>query len=287
MPYSMDKAVYQYPSLGPSNVVVECMPAVTDPSVVKLHPMLRRLVDAVAPLRPKLTFIIIPNDRTLTHDSPAGVVHVFGGVEYLGYLTTGYSNHGTAIVFGNAGLADKRTGGGYPHTTDEAKAKRMFLAAYRPTPPSEVAAKLAGKSRAVCGEMRNERFATAQQHRSTFDLSMAKLFNSGSVSAELTAALVGAGISSNVISGRVEALNRYHEVLALLDAPTVCVMPVDGGYHVYDYNRQALDYYISDELPEALRAPVGLLKMVDVGTVIPNVGVRTHTNALYVALFNS
>lgn len=84
------------------------------------------------------------------------------------------------------------------------------------------------------------------------------------------------------------SLHSTYEGLVQLDTKinshqAVIIVVVQDGY-VMRYN-DTVSSYTSDQLPEDLRAPLGMLKLVDSGTVIDNVGCRVDNN-VYAIVYN-
>lgn len=266
---------------GLPNIVYFAKDRGDPPEQVGMPSMLRDVVFAVAKAKPRWTLYII-NDtgRSIT---------VCQDKEWLGHFHyTSYGRVGVPnIVMNSHALDAKLTRGADTKTGDTKKATSLILKNFAPIPVLKQVQVRANRLKELTDRHKwdADRKTASPLHSVAETVRRALRENNE----ELVTTLLRLGIPQHTLEPLPDLLTAKHEADRLSNQihnklGTHIFVEPDGVYLTVRYDKpegQQAMRHNSMTLPEHLRGPLGMLKLVDNNTVIDGIGARLDENTFF------
>ena len=254
----------------------------------KVHPFMAPLIAELSRKQPTWTFVT-PIERNYRERSADGLVYFYARFavcvddEEIGWIDyeTNWRDSSKSYEFNSRQLNRKRSRGNSTKTKDLKKAAKIITASFSEMSHSEHIYAAASAVRTTTAQLKSRR----HYHYNGLE--------SGS-RAEVTQFLRAnwANFLASVPAGRREELStlleKYDEldgtinISAKMSKHGAFVKLLGDKYIVQDAGGDDVHVFKNDTLPNALRGSIGALKLVNVDTLIPDIGVRSADNSFFV-----
>jgi hypothetical protein len=283
---TIDKTVYDYTPYRAPNIVHETaiLNAVKLPAGITPYEIIAPLLDRLAKYHPEWTFVsslvVIQNDGSHRVSS----YRVYENKEYLGYFATASRNYSKVILLDGPRISKVVDRGKGKRTGDIKKAVKIAEEYFRPTTSDEHLKSL----RILTSSIINEKQAAARGRFQTefhplsdavttyvlenWDTTKAALRDKG--------LYVDDAVNFQELYEKTQAMDRL--AAAKNQAHGVNVWVSNGDYHVINFSAKNRTVYQSDTLPVGMKGKLGMLKMLNVGDVLPDVGARITETGFFV-----
>jgi hypothetical protein len=284
-----DIILNNYIELGAPNVLKEEKKAEATGDKYRLNPFLARLILPLARRNPQWLFIHSHDKRTpLDSDGVRDVTHfiVYEGGEELGWIRRG-TRWGSGIneqvfEFDNSRLRSKRQRGGSTMTKDRARAIRTIENTFYAKTNEEWVAiarnVVATKTNQISASAGVEVMRTKSRlGEPLWDYALGRW---DTVGPEICASEAEAA----KVPEQVETVRQTGEIHDKWTNSKVWVVVLRGSRYLVEHqaNREVVQVMESDELPDRLRLGIGMLKLQEVGEMIPGIGVRAADDVFMV-----
>lgn len=282
---TIDKEKYDYtPYRGP-NVVHKTEKTIAEklPLGLAPDPILAPVVDRLVKYHPEWTFVSIRGyTKSTASQTLAYCYMVYQGTEYLGHISCRYrGNKLTVRLEGPRVSADTVRGRG-KETSDTNKAIKLAEKYFCARTLRETMADAAMAASAAANDfygVRQRAFSTAVGKLTPAMLSYV-LDNLPSFSAHAAKL----GVENETLDGLQKIVIEREEGLKLRNSAGFLVMTQDGRY-ILQAAAKGITSGEADtvsELPVEMRRKLGLLKLMDPGVVLPDVGIRLAQNKFFI-----
>lgn len=250
-----------------------------------MHPMLDDLMDALAVKRPAWTYVAYGYGTHMTGDRyRMDYIRICENGQQLGTVEREYFNRGDSYAIDNFRMRGKRERGRATHTKDLKKAVKHILDNFYSLTPAELvsaarstaASKLsdivgrAERKYTECAvKLREDMIAFAFEHWDEFckqRIEMSKV---------------------PYRDGLPEAKQKRDEVMVFQSSwnarSALLVVTTDRTYYLTSPGLEERQDLAPDEVPAYVRSAIGMLKLIEPGQYIPDVGIRAADNTFFVS----
>lgn len=286
----MDKTKYEYhPVDGRPNVLVEYpigqVPAVTDPgNVIIAYTCVKQVAEALILKKPNWTFVL--SGINYGPPSRAMRVEVYEGGERLGYFIRGYARGGgVGVDIHSRSIAAERQRSNSTCTTDVKRAVKIIEKHFKRKDLTTLLREQVDNSYGVVAAKSGAIFSRAN---SLWNAIGAKALDVAIDHWDyLTPHFLAAGIDADKVREYPEARTRQKHASNINGA----AVGGSGWFvtirdDVYYFTRRPMDpasikMYTTETLPASYRVDIGMLKLVDDGTLVPEVGVKVNATSFF------
>lgn len=250
-----------------------------------MHPMLDDLMDALAAKRPSWTYVAYGYGTQVYGGSyRVDRIHICENGQTLGTVEREWFNRGDCYAIDNHRLRGKRGRGRATHTKDLKKAVKHILDNFYSLTPAELVSAArstaASKLSDIVGradrkyaehavKLREDMVAFAFEHWDEFckqRIEMSKV---------------------PYRDGLPEAKQKRDEAMVFQnswqDRTGIMVVTTDRTYYLTSPGLEERQDLAPDEVPAHVRSAIGMLKLIEVGQYIPDIGIRAADNTFFIS----
>lgn len=249
----------------------------------ELHPVLTTLISELALKRPKWTYVATgwgtgQEDGSYRVDA----LRICEDGQALGTVQRSYFR-GVCYGIDNARMRNKRARGNETRTKDLKKAVKHILTNFYALTPAEMMDKATRGARDRLSDERNKRDRALSYAKDGLkDAAFAFIFERWDEFASRPIPVDAVRHRDTILSAR-DAKAEISGLVAAWDSGAGSIVATtERAYHVKHRTNDYFSTYVPEEVPVDIRSAIGILKLIEPGQFISDVGMRVDTNTFFI-----